>query len=170
MRRLHCDRWRVGGFLGVLAVTTTGGCGGDATMELAASDAIDAVADQMTVTVEEYHREVVAADADREAAVIAAFVRRVQHDHADTSAVDQHVDAFGQALGRLRQDRETVWQRREAAKANIQTLREIGGGLRTLALESLNLDDEMRRYITGWIETRRQGSAIPTAGGGSDER
>ena len=57
----------------VAAVMAVTGCGGDARMELAATDALTAVADQMELTIGEYHREMAWYDDSRESAVISAL-------------------------------------------------------------------------------------------------
>lgn len=150
------------GFVGfvvfVTVVLLTAGCGGDARMEMAAADALMTVAEQMEVTVDEYHQEVGQADDGREAKVIAAFVTRVRTASAsapaDDAVVDQHATEFATALAGIRADRETEWDRRNAALENVGVLREIAKGMRRLAVESLTLDDELRRYATSWIETR----------------
>jgi len=135
------------------------GCGGDAGVELAASDALSAVADQMQQIVDEYHRDVTRCDDTREDATVAAFVARVQAAGNDPDALQADVKEFQAALRRIRDDRETAWQRRSAAMGNVAVLREVAGGLQKLALESLSLRDEVRRYIDGWIENQRRAQA-----------
>ncbi len=142
------------------------GCGGDAGMELAASDALVAVADQMQVTVQEYHQDVSRFDDSREDGVVEAFVARVQAAHDDAAATETNVKEFQAALRKIRQDRETEWQRRTAAMSNVDTLREMARGMQKLALDSLSLRDEARRYIETWIanrETKKQTAAGSTA-------
>lgn len=132
------------------------GCGGDAGVELAASDALSAVADQMQLTIQEYHHDVSLHDDGREDATVAAFVARVQTDHADATAVQTHTQEFQAALRKIRADRETEWQRRSVALDNVAVLREVAGGLQKLAIESLSLRDEVRRYLDTWIENQRR--------------
>lgn len=132
------------------------GCGGDAHVELAASDALLAVADQMELTVDEYHREVTRHDDTREEAAMAAFIARVQSEHDDAAAMQTHVQEFRAALGKIRDDRETEWRRQSAAMSNVGVLHEIGSGLQKLALDSLSLRDETRRYFDAWIENQRR--------------
>jgi hypothetical protein len=137
----------------------TAGCGGDAGMELAAGDAIVAVADQMQRTVQEYHLEVSRFDDNREDAVVAAFVNRVQADQANADAVGTHARDFQAALRKIREDRETESRRRTAAVENVQVLREMARGMQKLALESLSLRDEARRYLDTWIANQRRAAA-----------
>jgi hypothetical protein len=139
-----------------MILTCLCGCGGDAGVELAASDALSAVADQMQLTVNEYHRDVARYDDTREDATVAAFVARVQAARDDPDAVQADVKEFQAALRKIRDDRETEWQRRSAAMGNVAVLREVAGGLQKLALESLSLRDEVRRYIGVWIENQRR--------------
>lgn len=147
------------------------GCAGDAGMDLAAGDALIAVADQMQLTVQEYHRDISGSDDTREDATVAAFVSRVQSDHDDAAAMETNVREFQAALRQVRRDRETEWQRRSAAMDNVAVLREIAGGMQKLALESLSLRDEMRRYVETWIQNQRRvqaaNSAQPSSTGGT---
>ncbi|HOB76430.1 MAG TPA: hypothetical protein PKG54_18115 [Phycisphaerae bacterium] len=129
-----------------------GGCGGDARVEFSAADVISAVAGQMERTVEEYHQEVSRFDDTRESTAVAAFVARVRQDSADEAAVEAHAADFESALRRIRQDRQTEWARRNAALENVDALREVSRGMRKLAIQSLGLQDELQRYLTGWIE------------------
>ncbi len=142
-----------------------GACGGDARVELSAADALSAVAGQMSNTIDEYHQEVSQHDDTRETSVVAAFVARVRSQPADEAAVDAHVVDFETALRKIRADRETEWARRAAAMDNVSLLREVGKGLQKIAIQSLSLQDEMRRYLEGWIQMRqRADQEIRTAG------
>jgi len=132
-----------------------GGCIGDARVDLSAADALSAVADRMDAVVAEYHEDVRRFDDLRESEVVAAFVERVRRDASDEAATARHVEQFKEALAKIRSDRETERIRRDAADQNVRVLREVADGLRRLAIESLTLDDEIRRYLTGWLEARR---------------
>jgi len=132
------------------------GCGGDAGVELAAGDALIAVADQMQLAVQEYHRDVSRHDESREESTVAAFVARVQAEHDDPAAMRTNVQEFQAALRKIREDRDTEWQRRSAALSNVAVLREVAGGLQRLALDSLSLRDEARRYLEVWMENQRR--------------
>lgn len=134
------------------------GCGGDARLELAAADALLAVADQIELTVKEYHEEVSRLDESRESSVISAFIARVEADASDEAALESHASDFRAALGKIRADGRTEWSRRTAAMDNVGVVREVAQGLRKLAVESLTLDDEMRRYLDSWLEVRQQAS------------
>jgi hypothetical protein len=150
--------WRlalVGAVCGAVA-----GCGGDARVELSAADALTAVAGEMRVAFDEYHGEVETHDDTRESAVTRAFVERVRRDSADEGKLDQHASEFEAAMTRLRADRRVEWQRRTAAETQIDTIVEVAKGLRRIGIESLSLQDEVRRYLTTWMEnqaTKRRG-------------
>jgi hypothetical protein len=143
------------------------GCGGSAGLELAASDALHAVARQMEVTVQEYHQEVGRQDEARESAVIAAFITRVSQHRDDDAAMQAHAAEFEAALRKVRADRDVEQRRRAAAIENVGVVREIAGGMQRLALESLTLRDEARRYLTNWIELNRRANASVAATGGT---
>ncbi len=143
------------------------GCGGDAALELAASQTLNAAADQMALALDEYHQEVSGYDASREAAVVAAFIQRVRSSGDDAAALDEHAAAFEAALVKIRQDRDTEWQRRNAGIDNVEMIREVSRGLERVAVESLTLQDEIKRYLTDWIELRRQASRQAGVTGGA---
>lgn len=132
---------------GALLTTAGAGCGGDARVELSAATAIQQLTAGLAVAIEEYHEEVGAADDRREAAVVDAFVERIRADHADPAATDQHAEAFRAALGRVRADRTVEWRRYHRTRDMLETLDEIRDGLQRLAIDSLTLSDELRRYL-----------------------
>jgi hypothetical protein len=132
------------------------GCQGTATTSLSAGDALDRAADQIGVTVDEYHDAVSLADDAKEDEVAAAFAARVVSDPDNAEA---HAKAFTLAMRKIRVDREVEWTRRNASKENVAAIREVAKGLRRLALDSLSLNDEARRYFTGWYETYERSKA-----------
>jgi hypothetical protein len=135
------------------------GCGGDAALELAASETLHALADRMTVAITEYHGEVEDGDDARESAVASAFVTRVVNNHADAEALDQHTAAFTEALRKIRQDRWVEARRRNAAIENVDMIREVADGLEEMAIRSMTLKDEMRRYWKSWASLKRSADA-----------
>lgn len=147
---------------GILVAMSLTGCGGDARFELASADALHVVADELDVALNEYHAELVRLDDAREVEVVQAFVQRVRRDHDDETMMAGHEEAFVQALTHIRADRTAAWQRRQISAENVATLREVAAGLQKLALQSLSLQDEMRRYLESWIELRRS-RRVPTA-------
>jgi hypothetical protein len=150
----------------LLAMVAVGGCGGDARVDLSAADGIRAAARQMELTLHEYHDEVARYDTSREDAVIGAFVSRVKTDGQNDAALTGHVADFRATLDKIRKDRDTEYQRQAAAADNVAVLREMSRGLERLGIESLTLQDEMKRYLTSWLDARRRAdaSAATTAG------
>lgn len=145
------------GLLAIFLLSMAGGCGGDAQLMLVGADAVEVIADQQQQAIDEYHAEVQALDDDREAAVVDAFVVRIQGDvPTDPSSGDAHAAAFREALAKIRADRDVEYVRHRAASDNTSELREIAEGLRQVALESLTFQDELRRYVTGLIEARQR--------------
>ncbi len=137
-------RYMIPAAVGLAAVA---GCGGDARVELSAAAAIQQLTAGLAVAIEEYHAEVGAADDRREAVVVDAFIERIRADHADPAATDQHAEAFRAALGRVRADRAVEWRRYHRTRDMLETLDEIRDGLQQLAIDSLTLSDELRRYL-----------------------
>lgn len=150
-------RVRAGMALGVAAGLA--GCGGDARVEMAAADALDRVANEMTVAYSEYHAEVERYDAQREADVTAAFIARIRRDQADEDKCQQHGREFAAALAKIRTDRGTEAARIGMAGEQVAAVREIGRGLRNVGIASLSLQDEMRRYLMSTIEAYRKAQA-----------
>src|SRR3989304_2915754 len=87
---------------------------------------------------------------------VQAFIERVRTDIADNEATDVHAAAFQEALRRLDADRQAAWERYTASLDNVATLREIAQGLRRLALVSMSLDDDVRRYFGEVMERRKE--------------
>ena len=140
---------------GISLLFGAGGCGGDARVELAAADAIDAAAAQLKVTLDEYTAELELADRRRRDGAVAAFVERLRRDIADDPATRAHAAAFSEALAALDQDRTTEQRRHNAASANVGTLEEIAAGLRRVAISTLTIRDEIRRYLDSLVQARR---------------
>jgi hypothetical protein len=145
------------GLLAIFLLSMAGGCGGDAQLMLAGADAIEVIAGQQQQAIDEYHAELQSLDDDREAAVVDAFIVRIERDvPGDPSSGDAHAAAFRQALAKIRADRDVEYARHGAASDNTGELCKIAEGLRQVALESLTFQDELRRYVTGLIEARRR--------------
>lgn len=139
-------------YLLFVTILPLAGCG-DARMELAAADAMPQIAEQIDLAIHEYHALIEARYADREAAVFQAFTARVARDReAGPAVLDQHAVELGKALARIRADRETELARLAASRDNVETLRQMATAMRGVALESISLRDEVRRYLTGWID------------------
>ncbi|MCK6457808.1 MAG: hypothetical protein L6Q92_14920 [Phycisphaerae bacterium] len=150
-----------------LLVAISVGCAGHASVELAAADALEAVASQTALALDEYRADLDADDTQREHDLTLAFVARTRADHSDDERMSAHVAAFAEALARIRADRRATELRYQRAVDNLGVLRETAAGLRRLALDSLRLEDEAHRYLGSMLEARRRASATastPTTG------
>ncbi len=134
----------------------TGGCAGSARVELTAADSVELLGASMTQTLAEYHADLARFDEERQRAAVQAFIERVRTDIADNEATDAHAESFQEALHRLDADRQAAWERYTASLDNVATLREIAQGLRRLALESMSLDDDVRRYFGEVMDRRKE--------------
>ena len=156
----------------ILWLTGLTGCVADARVDLAATQSLSLLAEQMALTLAEYHAETESGDDLREGQAIAAFVARVQKEFDDEASLNRSIDDFTEAFRLLRVDRRTEWLRYLDAMENVGLIREVAGGLRDLAIDSMSLEDETRRYVTGLMEAARQAdvevnSSPPTPGAGS---
>lgn len=142
------------------ALMCAAGCAAGARVQLSAAEALQTIMRSVQLATNEYHDEIRSADALRRRLAIDAFVQRIRDNHDDQSATADHVARFNAALDRLQQDGETENTRYFATIQNIRTLREIGDGLKTLAVQSMTLDDELRRYLTDLLQ---QDDAQPSA-------
>jgi hypothetical protein len=103
-----------------------------------------------------------AADDVREADAIAAFVARLKRDVADDAATAAHVSAFRAAMEKLRADRRVEASRHAVVLDNVRLLGEISGGVRRVALESMSLSDEVKRYLTDLLDARQAAMMNPS--------
>lgn len=140
------------------------GCGGDARVDLTAADTLEATAVQLDRALWEYQVDLTASDDARESEAIAAFVGRLRKDAADDAQVERHTQEFSAAVAKIRQDRRVADQRLRAGQDNVAAINEVARGLRKLAIESLTLQDEVRRYFKQLLEARRAAQAAQTGG------
>ncbi len=154
MKRRKQGHWTFGFMVGLA------GCGGDARVDLTAADTLDALAIQMERALMEYHAELEAADDAREEAVVDAFISRVKTDVSDDEKLTGHSQSFAGALKRIRSDRAIEWQRHTAAADNVSLMREVGDGLRKLAIQSLLIQDEVKRYVTSLIDAKKKAQTL----------
>jgi hypothetical protein len=108
---------------------------------------MDVLAASLRQVIEEYGEETEAYDDQRQRAIVEAFVERVRTEKEDKTALTMHEFEFHQAMKRINDDRKAARERSLAAMENLETLTEIAGGLRQLALQSINLDEEGRQYL-----------------------
>jgi hypothetical protein len=133
------------------------GCGGgDARVELAAADALDAVSASVTQAVAEYHADLRQVDAERRRAAVQALIARLRADAEDEEKAQAHADAFESAVALLEADRQAAWERYAATLENLALLSGTSDGLRRLAVDSMSLEDETKRYFGELLENRRE--------------
>ncbi len=133
-----------------------GGCGPNARVEIAAADSVDVLSASLNQALGEYHADLVRLDTERRIALVQAFIERVRKDIADEAAIETHAAALHRALQRLDADRQTADERYAASLDNVATLQEIAAGLRRMALESMSLDDDVRRYFGEALNRRHK--------------
>ena len=133
----------------IMTTTAFGGCASSPRVQLSAADSLDLLASSLVSSINEFKVDLEQLDRQRRKAIVDAFVTRVRTDHENPYALESHTVAFTDALNRLEADRQTACDRRQTALDNVGTLQEIADSLRRIAVESMNLDDEARRYLTG---------------------
>lgn len=126
-----------------------GGCAGNARVEMSAADSMEVLAAELSASVEEYHADLSRIDSERERAAVYAFVGRVQGAGGQTEA-ESHAEALLAAMEKVRADRAVATERYMNARDNVAALAEVAGGLRRVAVESMSIDDEMKRYLGEW--------------------
>ena len=128
--------------LGGLVCSGATGCLGNGRVEQSGADVIDLVARQTTVALDEYERDMQAIDAGRREAVVVNLAERVKRD--GPQQVDAHATALLQALEKIAADRQVARERYEAARDNIEVLREVAGGLRRFGERVQQMNDGVR--------------------------
>lgn len=156
--------WSAARMAGLACALLGGGCVVHAPVELAAADTLDSVAEMTQRALDEFDHDLALADGERRSAVVSALVARIRRDHDDDALVSGHEGAFTAALDRLQEDRRTAWARHARASDNVSLLRETAAGLRRLALDSMSMQDEARRYITAALAARRAAASGPRSG------
>lgn len=131
-------------------------CAHHARVELAAATALDRLAAEVETALNEYHDELNAADRDKRAAVIDAFVNRIRTDHANPQQTTAHVQQFNDALDRILADTDVERTRMTATRDNIATVRDIAADLRRFAVQSMSLNDDLQRYLNDLLQPIEQ--------------
>ncbi|MCH7702550.1 MAG: hypothetical protein IID37_12770 [Planctomycetes bacterium] len=153
MRGVVIGLWLTGSVVGTAGAIS---CVADARVDLAATQSLNLLAHQMELTLAEYHAETESSDDLREGQAIAAFVVRVRKELDDEAALNRSIDDFTEAFKLLRGDRRTEWLRYMDAMENVGLIGEVADGLRELAIDSMSLEDDVRRYLTGLLEAAQQ--------------
>lgn len=131
------------------------GCGGDARVELAAADSMDAIRAGLAQSLTEYHADLAALDEQRRAAATDALIDRLRSSLNDEAGMDAHAESFRQAMARLEADREAAWKRYAVSLDTVTLLGDIAADLRRLAADSMTVNDEAKRYFTDVVQQRR---------------
>ena len=163
--------WTVVGLRSIVGVSVGVciGCVGDGRATLSAMDSVDVLGDALAGALGEYHDDLERLDDEREQAVIDAFVGRVRRDVAGGVSDEADAAAFRLALAQIRADRRVALERYLASRENLAAIREVTSGLRRLALESMSLQDETRRYFYDLIKRSEvRGAATEKFLGGAD--
>lgn len=143
----------------LMPLSCVAGCWNVSALAVSSAGAVDEVAAQMRVAVDEYHAEIARSDDLRESAAIDAFAERLKRDASDDAAAAAHTATFKAAMDRLRDDRAVETQRHSATLENLEVLAEVNDGLRQTALDSLTLQDEVQRYVGDLIEAHKAAMA-----------
>ncbi len=131
-----------------LASIAVAGCATGARVQFTTAQSLDALNVEVAKAVREYHAEIRAADTERRHAAVDAFAARIRASRDDGDATTQHVGQFNQALDQLQTDAEAENERLNATLDNLSLVTEAAAGLRRIAVESMTLNDEVRRYLT----------------------
>ncbi len=113
------------------------GCAGGAHLDLSAAKSLLMIANEMRMTVEEYHADLARLDEQREAVAIQSFVARVAGADGDKAKLEEDSAALRAALARLRGDRAVAVERFIIALGNLDVLADTAEGLKSHALARL---------------------------------
>lgn len=125
------------------------GCNQSAGLALKSSTALQTVADQVQTMQQEYHEEVVEMDDLRETRIVSDLVKSLKANPNN----EEVVAAFYQIMKKIRDDREVEMQRHMNGKGTVTVLRKMADQLEQFGLDSIALEDEARRYFTGWLDS-----------------
>ena len=165
-----------------LALGVPMGCAAMARPQLAAADSIDLLTAEVGKAIAEYAADLDACDDAKRRAVIEAYTDRIRNaetptrgnaetdgendgensktparGNAETEAeIEEHKARFVTALERIDADKNVAKTRQQNAENNLETMQEIAGGLRRMALEMLKLDGEAKQYFEGLIEAQKR--------------
>jgi enamine deaminase RidA (YjgF/YER057c/UK114 family) len=147
--------WIVAALLACGFCVGVSGCGGDAGLEMRTADVMHSGTAAARQALDEFQADLEAADDAKESMLILNFTQLVLQDIDDQPKVSQHIADFGAALAKLRRMREASRRRYQAAIESLDTMDEVATDLHKFAVDSLTMEDETRRYFTGWVEQIR---------------
>ncbi len=123
------------------------GCAGSAQLNLSAARALQTIATEMWMTVEEYHADLAQLDEQREAFAIQAFVARVAGADGDKETLEADSAPLSAALAKLRADRAVEVERYILARGNLDVLTETAEGLKAHALARLRVRQSILKLL-----------------------
>ena len=124
------------------------GCASGAQLDLSAARALQTIATEIRITVEEYHADLAQLDEQREAFAIQSFVARVAGAEGDKAKLEEDSAAFSAALAKLRADRAVEVERYIIARGNLDVLTETAEGLKAHALARLQFRQSILELLT----------------------
>lgn len=113
------------------------GCAGSAHLDLSAAQSLLTIANEMRMTVEEYHADLAQLDEQREAFAIQAFIARVVGADGDKAKLEKDSTALKASLAKVRSDRAVAVERYIIALGNLDVLADTAEGLKSHALARL---------------------------------
>ena len=93
-----------------------------------------------------------------------AFVRRIRGADVAEEEVARHTAAFGEALALLAADQREEWRRHDVTLGNVEAVDEVARGLRQVGIETLSVQDDVRRYLGSLVEARQRAERDEQAG------
>ncbi len=136
-----------------LAVVSAGicslniGCAGSAHLDLSAAQSLLTTANEMRMTVEEYHADLAQLDEQRETFAIQAFVARVVGAGGDKAKLEKDSTALKASLAKLRTDRAVAVERYIIALGNLDVLAATAEGLKSHALARLRIGQGVLKVL-----------------------
>ena len=115
------------------------GCASSAHFDLSAARALQTIATEMRITVEEYHVDLAQLDEQREAFVIQAFVAGVAGADRDKATLQEDSAVLSATLTELRADRAVAVERYIIALRNLDVLENTVEGLKSHAVARLRV-------------------------------
>ncbi len=124
------------------------GCAGSAQLDLSAARALQTIATEMRMTLEEYHADLAQLDEQGEAFAIQSFVARVAGAEGDKAKLEEDSAALSAAFAKLRADRAVEVERYILARGNLDVLTETAEGLKAHALTRLRFRQSILELLT----------------------
>ena len=136
----------------IVAVLVSGclstGCTSGAYVEVSAARALRTIADQMRLSIGEYHADLAEADRQRQALAVQAFISRAIESAEDRAQMVAHGGVLIEALGKLQMDQSVAVDRYVNTLHNIDVLEATADGLKHHGLARLNLGQSIQDLLT----------------------